>query len=315
LDPFKVLWYYDDFSNAKVISNRDYISTSMFNRNYKTYKYNSFIFGSSRTIAFKTTTWKKYLKSNDNPFVFDASAESIYGIYTKMIYLDNLDVDIKNAIILICRDVSFNHTTNHSGHLFIKHPATSRENWVSFQFEFLKAYLSPKFITRYYNYLLKGKFETSMVNYINNQEIVSNPITNDLYIIDQEKELENNPEKYYKERDYLFYKRNGEVVDSVDHITAEYAFMLKEIKRIMIKHQTNYKIILSPLFDQTTYTSADKLFLKSLFENNLYDFSGKNFFTESKYNFYEQSHFRPTVGDSIFSIMYNSTLLDSLKFH
>jgi hypothetical protein len=44
--------------------------------------------------------------------------------------------------------------------------------------------------------------------------------------------------------------------------------------------------------------------LKGLFGENLYDFSGKNAFTEDKYNFYESSHYRKKVGDGIMAIIY-----------
>jgi hypothetical protein len=39
-------------------------------------------------MAFKPARWKKYLPQNAEPFLFDASNESIYGIYTKIKWLD-----------------------------------------------------------------------------------------------------------------------------------------------------------------------------------------------------------------------------------
>ena len=52
-DPFKVLRHYDDYSFYYITPNRDYISTEIFINNNKNYHYNSFVFGSSRTSAFK----------------------------------------------------------------------------------------------------------------------------------------------------------------------------------------------------------------------------------------------------------------------
>ncbi len=108
-DPFKVLRDYKNYSSSEVVLNRDYVSTTMFLKNHKKNNYNSFIFGSSRTLAFRTKVWSKYLTKKDKIFVFDASSESIYGIYTKLKYLDSKKIKITNAIIVICRDRTFEY--------------------------------------------------------------------------------------------------------------------------------------------------------------------------------------------------------------
>ena len=303
-DPFKVLRHYNDYSYSYVIPNRDYISTTMFMSNYKNKSYNSFILGSSRTLAFKPNSWRKYLSDNDNPFVFDASNESIYGIYTKLKYLDSTNVEIKNALIILCRDVSFNYTENHKGHLFIKHPATSGESNLAFQFEFFKAYLSPKFPFNFYSYKILGTYMPFMAGYIDRRKITFDTITNEINIIDQETEITENPAEYYAKRRDLFYERIGEKTDSIQGITNKHLFLLKEIRRILEKNNTNYKVVLSPLYDQTKFNPSDLLLLKIEFGNNLYDFSGKNSFTDNKMNYYETNHYRPNIGDSILKRIY-----------
>ncbi len=80
--------------------------------------------------------------------------------------------------------------------------------------------------------------------------------------------------------------------------------MLKEIKRILKKNNTNYKVVLTPLYEQIKYNPTDLIFLKNLFGSNLYDFSGKNSYTENQTNYYESSHFKPVIGDSILAIIY-----------
>jgi len=96
LDPFRVLWTYD-FSkdlHANAGLNRDFVSTEFFKEKYQQYHYDSFIFGSSRTLAFLPEDWGKYLPDNSSIFCFDASHESIYGIYTKLKYLENHNISI-----------------------------------------------------------------------------------------------------------------------------------------------------------------------------------------------------------------------------
>ncbi|MCC6252369.1 MAG: hypothetical protein IT238_07910 [Bacteroidia bacterium] len=303
-DPFKVLRHYDDYSYPYVIPNRDYISTSMFINNYKKNNYNSFVFGSSRTLAFKPNSWRKFLSVKDSPFMFDASGESIYGIYTKLKYLDSMNVEIKNALIILCRDFSFLQTGNHTGHLFVKHPATSGENNLLFQFEFFKAYTSLKFLFNFYSYKILGNYKPFMSGYIENRKITYDTLTNEFTIIDQETELTQNPTEYYSKRKELFYARMGEKTDSIQRINKKQIFMLKEIKRILEKNNTNYKVVLSPLYEQIKFNPTDLNILKNEFGNDLYDFSGKNSFTDNITNYYEISHFRPNVGDSILKIIY-----------
>ncbi len=304
-DPFKVLKNYNDYSYPFVIPNRDYISTTMFIKNHKKYNYNSFVFGSSRTLAFRPTSWEKYLRIDDIPFMFDASGESIYGIYTKLNYLDSTKVKIDNVLIILCRDISFKNSENQSEHLFIKHPITSGESNLSFQLVFLKAYLSPKFLYNFFGYKIIGHYQPFMSGYIENRKINFDSITNEINIIDQETELNQNPTEYYLKRKNLFYLRNEEKIDTVQRISNKQVSMLNEIKRILEKNNSTYKIVLSPLYEQIKFSNSDIRILRNIFGNCLFDFSGKNKYTIPISNYYETSHYRSHVGDSILNTIYN----------
>ncbi len=303
-DPFKVVKSYNDYSYPHVIPNRDFISTEMFLKNQAKEKYNSFIFGSSRTLAFRPYSWAKYLPNQAKPFMFDASGESIYGIYTKLKYLDSKKVKIDNALLILCRDASFANDANHKGHLFIKHPTTSGESNFDFHWLFYKAYLSPKFLFYFYNYTFTNKFKPYMSGFIENRKITFDIKTNEIRILDQENEISKSADDYYAKREAIFYKRHGQKIDSVDRINKKYLSMLDEIKKILAKNKTNYKVVLTPLYEQVKFSKNDFKVLKATFGLNLYDFTGKNKFTDDQRNYYETSHFRPNVGDSIFEIIY-----------
>jgi hypothetical protein len=303
-DPFRVLRDYSDYSNPKVIPNRDYISTTMFDKNYKKYKYNSFIFGSSRTLAFKPNSWQNYLQIKSMPYMFDASAESIYGIYTKLKYLDSKNIEIRNVLIIMCRDVTFNDVEKNDGHLFIKHPVTSGDHFFNFHSKFFKAYLNLNFLFNFYSFKVIGNYRPYMTGYLENRMITYDTITNECNIVDQEKEIKQNPNEYFANRNDLFYARSGETLDSLQRITSKHVFMLKEIKRILEKNNTSYKVVVSPLYDQIKLNPVDFSILKNIFGKNLYDVSGENCFTENIRNYYEPSHYRPNVGDSILQLIY-----------
>jgi hypothetical protein len=80
--------------------------------------------------------------------------------------------------------------------------------------------------------------------------------------------------------------------------------MLKEIKEILVKHHTRYKIILSPIYDEMKFSQEDLRVLKAIFGDHVYDFTGENAITRSKYNWYETKHFRTFIGDSILNQIY-----------
>jgi hypothetical protein len=307
-DPFKVIRKYNDYSYPHVITNRDYISTEMFLKNYNRYHYNSFVFGSSRTMAFKTKSWLRYLPPDSRPFMFDASAETAYGIDLKLRFLDSMHVSLNNALLIFCRDVTFKSVDNSTEHLYSKHPLLSGQNELAFQSTFFKAYLSTPFIGYFYDYQFTGKYRPFMTGYLENRKIKYDTITNEMMILDQEKEISEMPEEYYEKRKRIFYPRYGEHSDSIERIQQPHLLLLLDIKRILEKNKTNYKIVLSPLYEQIKFNPKDLAKLEEIFKGHVYDFTGSNYFTGNKTNYYESAHYRPVVGDSILHIIYEGQM-------
>ena len=303
-DPYKVIYRYDNFSNSKVTLNKDYISTETLFRNRG--RYESFIFGSSRTMAFKPKVWQKYIGSKSKILVFDSSCESIYGIYKKIHLLDSLNININNVLIILCRDYSFNGEGDSDGHLFMKHYYLSHKSYLDFQFCFYKAYLSPKFLFSYYGYLIFGKTYGWMDRYIESENIDFDPLTNEMRRIELEKEIYFNSKKFYRRsfKDGSFFKRPVPVLDSISRISFLQKEMIIKIHNILLKHKTKYKIILSPLYIQIGFNQKDVDFLQSVFNRNLYNFSGVNKYTNSYLNYYENSHYTVKVGGDILKTIY-----------
>lgn len=305
-DPFRVLYKYNDYSKDCIFTlNRDYVSTEVFMNNYKKQGYNSFIFGDSKTLAFKPSSWQKYLSPTDSPFLFDASNESVYGIYLKIKYLDAIHVKIDNALIL-CASFSHSEDNDHTGCLFMKHPILTEKNRLHFQFEFLKAFLHPMLFLSFHDYKLTKKYKSYMYEYIEHNQRTTDPITNEVNLIGLENEILNTPEKYYEDRKNIFYERESEKTDTIQKINPKQLYFLTEIKRILEKHNTKYRVVLAPGYSQTKFNPDDKETLINLYGNRVYDFSGKNSFTDNKTNYYETSHYRPVVGDSILMQIYRN---------
>ncbi|MCX6295417.1 MAG: hypothetical protein NTX97_05010, partial [Bacteroidetes bacterium] len=102
IDPFKVLYKYSEQLNTdkkyQITGNRDYQSTQLLLWNYKSYSYDSFILGNSRSIFYQANVWKTFV--NGTPFHFNASAESLFGINGKLKLLEELNIPIKNVLIV-----------------------------------------------------------------------------------------------------------------------------------------------------------------------------------------------------------------------
>ena len=104
---------------------------------------------------------------------------------------------------------------------------------------------------------------------------------------------------------YDLYKR-----DSIEHIgepviTEKGVELLSQIHQLFVNGNTNYKIVVSPLFDQIKLNPIDKSILDSIFDaENVYDYSGINKYTADTLNYYEASHYRPRVAVQILEEIY-----------
>ncbi|GHT18971.1 hypothetical protein AGMMS4957_02260 [Bacteroidia bacterium] len=145
-----------------------------------------------------------------------------------------------------------------------------------------------------------------MYEYIEHNQRTTDPITNEVNLIGLENEILNTPEKYYEDRKNIFYERESEKTDTIQKINPKQLYFLTEIKRILEKHNTKYRVVLAPGYSQTKFNPDDKETLINLYGNRVYDFSGKNSFTDNKTNYYETSHYRPVVGDSILMQIYRN---------
>lgn len=310
IDPFKVIYKYSEQINTKgkyqKAINRDFQSTELFFWNHKQYSYNSFIFGNSRSIFFQIKTWNRFILGE--PFHFNAFDESIFGINGKLRLLDDLNIDIKNALIVLDQK-TLSVTKNSSGHIFIKHPRVSKESYFSFHLEMFKGFF-PKAMLPITDVVLFGGTtyigEFGITENIWKHDMKSNQLS--FYRFDQE--LAVNPDSYYSDKLSFFFQRDTIQKFSDPSIFNEQLVLLKNIKSIFASNGTNYKIIISPLYDQMRLNQKDVFILNELFgAENVFDFSGINSLTKDYHNYYEPSHFRPFICDSILNIIYKQDSL------
>jgi len=307
VDVFKILGYQDYYANQKVVLNREMICTKTFNHYNSDIKFNSFIFGNSRSQAYKCKKWAKHLTPNAIPFHFDASAENIWGILKKIEYLDQNGSDIDNVLIVLDRK-TLSTTTSSDGHLFIAMPSVSKLSKMKYYFTYLEASLNIKFLLAYTDYTIFKTHREYMGHLINSSKYDDkvNEVNCDIWY-GYDEHIKNDSLGYYNEliKKGIFHQRlpNKEIICN---ITSEEVMQLKKIKELFTKHNTNYRIVVSPIYTQIPLEQQQLNLLNEIFEEKyVSDFSGKNKFTEPTSNYYEESHYKPYVANEIMEVIYN----------
>lgn len=310
-DCFKVFGNYNNYYKGAIVDlNREFVTLASFKNNFQKKKYNSFIFGSSRSLAYKVPEWEKHLEKPAVGFHFDATGEGVYGIYNKLVYLKKNKAKIKNALIVLDYN-TLETTENRKGHLSISPPELSGESQFGYYKQYIWASANINFINEFlkYKFFNKHSLDNKYIFPKLQSTLISDYKTGDIYF-KSETLIENNPIKYYSQKiiDGVFYKRLNIENDEVPISQKEIALLLK-IFEIIKQDNANCKIIISPLYDQKKLSNERLKLLTSIFgKENVYDFSGKNKFTNSIYNFYESSHYRPKVANEIMNIVYNNNL-------
>lgn len=312
-DPFKVLFRYEDYyvdhgKRYYINTNRSYVSTQMYIQNKDRYNYDSFIFGSSRSGYYLVEDWKKYLPDTASCFHFDGYGESLYNTYHKLKFIDGQS-PISNAIFCVERDF-FCQDKQEYGHLWVLHPSLVENNFAKFHMAFVRAYLQPKFLYAYLDYLLtrelkpymfeNGIFEKPLLGY----KLQSNERNG------ANRMIQYFSDEYYGDRLLTFPKQPDTLTYGFPVIKKSQKEMLYEIHDILVRNNTSYKIILNPIYDQIMFAQEDMDFLWELFGNHVIDFSGKNRITDDYHYYSDPSHFNEYVASEIMRIVYEK---DSIK--
>ena len=322
-DPFKVLYHYDNYYEDKgedyyINTNRSFVSTRMYIQNKDRFRYDSFIFGSSRSGYFLVEDWKQYLPDSASCFHFDGYGESLYNTYRKIKFIDGKS-PIRNVLLCVERDFFYQYKQEY-GHLWVLPPCLVDDNFGVFHMAFIRAYLNPEFLHAFFEILITGKTKPYMFE----NGIFEKPIAG-YKIASNERNGENRSiqkfsDSFYDGKTMAFPPRPDTITHGFAVIKEPQKQMLQEIHEILVHNQTSYKIILNPVYDQLLFASEDKEFLVGLFGDNVVDFSGKNRITEDFHYYSDPSHFNEYVASELMRIAYESDyfkqqhLLDSIYF-
>ncbi len=302
--------------------NRGFVSTQIYTQYKDSFHYDSFLFGSSRSGFFRIDDWLKHIPDSSSCFHFDGYGESLYLIHKKILYIDGRS-KINNAIICIDRDVLMQAEPYYS-HLHYTPPKlVDNDNYLSFQFEYIKTYLQPEFFRAFAGFKLTNKIKPYMVE---TGIIDTMPYHYDLKHneVGRQRSSDIIDTSYYTEKVVAAFAKVNRTKEQTyfdNSIKEKQRLLLTDIKNVLDKNNTSYRVVINPMYDQKKLSVEDMTFLKSLFKDNLYDFSGINKFTDSYYNYTDPSHFRAFVASKIMEIMYEkdeirqNAMIDSLKVY
>ncbi|MFM7016799.1 MAG: hypothetical protein ACKOX3_10780 [Bacteroidota bacterium] len=314
-DPFKVFFSYDDYyTNNPVTGNREDICLKLLNKHPRATAINNFIIGSSRSQAFKTNEWAKRMKAkNDQTFFhYDGSSLGLYRSKNAINYLSEHSKKI-NTILWIIDPDFFGELQNPSGHLFIQPPAVSHENKWLYYFKFVLAAMDFHFVMSNVVYYLDGKtYHDFMGFYIGKSKYyhTCKNLTADIYY-SYDKDIAKDSTGYYQNllKKGVFYKRPIAPIVSKQLINEEQLILLQQIKEIKRSKKFQLKIVISPLYNQIKFNPKDLQSLENIFgKENIYDFSGKNVYTNDFRNYYESSHFKPYIANQILDAIYSENI-------
>lgn len=302
-DPFHVVRNYDAYPDNYLESyNRNRISTQVFLNNNAEQDYKSFVFGSSKSSVFYTEDWAKYI-DDPNPYHFDASNEIISGIASKIDFIDQQGNNIKNALVIFDGE-TFNSTIDTANSIIhIQDYNWSGQHPFLYQLVFFKAFFKDMYFVKFFDKLIFKKYRPYMYGAFENKHMLYTPVNNDFIFQGYIDQLKEDSLAYYN-RD-LFYKRSDDELTANPGIEPYQVNYLNNMKAIFDKHNTNYKIVFGPNYDQKKVGPEDLAIVNKIFGNaNVYDFTGQNELTNPLANYYEIYHYKPAVARKVLEEIY-----------
>jgi hypothetical protein len=269
--------------------------------------YNTFIFGSSRSIPFYSCYVKHKIfrdKSTVIPFHFANWGDRIRGIERKLKYLDAKGFKLNNIFILLDNSICFLENGDVKKDESYK---ISRKTWLEastnhFLYFF---YYSGKNLPKNIRILVGLEKEIDQM-YVDD-------FTNDLNHVCPTKHVESvfyAPQKYINLQTKLP-PRNGIEHRQPNRINPTIENYLKQIKFILNKHNSKYVIIYTPMYDQYKFGKKDETILDNYFHNHIIDFSGVNTITNRANEYSDPTHYFPIIGKRMIDSISKTSLFNA----
>lgn len=260
-------------------------------------RYNTFIFGSSRTTGLYACYVQRKLK-NSRAFHYGNWNESIGGILQKVKLLDSLGYSLSNVIIYLDVDNTFegDGKARPYDHYLITH-TTKRH----YQIEHFQEFISnPANLP----ILIGQKPPKADFPDWHSDTVTNDPThicTDSVIACYGNREL-SRPDSLkidaMRKSGFLFVRDKRQKFMG-KQISGPELSKVNELAGILHRHKSKIYVVITPLYDQMKFNPQDMEVLKSAFGPDLYDFSGINGITNDDYNYPDREHFRPVISKQI----------------
>lgn len=310
LDPFEVIWHYDDYfknRGTRLSLNHGYVAVSNFENHYDQYRWDSFIFGNSRSRYWEIKDWEEVLPANSRGYHFDASGETLEGLLRKFQWLEKKNITIKNVLICMDTDILSNvNSSDERTHIFMIPPQlVGYRNFFDFQMSNFKVFCNFEFLRNCFVMWFTPDFKIDIADLVTGEIFDYDYSRNQVSLTPTERKISKG--EYYTDElvNRLFV--NNQYPDSIYPVTIDSVQreMLGEIASIVKRNNTDCRIVINPRYNQIKMHPKDVMELKSLFgTNKVYDYSGVNNITNDYHNYYEYSHYRSFIAKKIMHTIY-----------
>ena len=299
-----VLRHYKNYDKSYIYPNEHYVCWQTYLNNRKLYNFNSFIMGNSCTMGFHCFDWEKYLDKKDKAFRLFGNSESLLNVDKKLHALERFHAPIRH-ILLIADDHLLADEVENYGVYTVLPPDISDIGEFNFQMIFLQSFFSPKYLFPYCEYNISHHFSLSMKAIINHYGRIRNPLNCDA-INPHEKEIRQEGFNYWKIHQQEFPPHNGTLEEHKSVISKKEIVILNDIKTLCLRNHADIKVVISPAYIEKKLNYKDLSILQHIYgKQNVFDFSGRNSYSQNIHNFYDQVHFRPELGMQLLNRIYN----------
>lgn len=318
-DPFRVLRPTDPFWRADdtmhVGTNKSMISTFQFDSRHKLYRWDSYIFGSSLSIAYRADDWAVFLPDTARVFHFDGAWETLRGIQLKMHYVVDQGEHIANALIVMDVEIFRRDDIHHPAPYLFRQPPqiTPEHDLLQFHWSFFRQWLNREFLLAYIDLKLNGLQPYMLQHSIFTTEQPDyDPVVNEESYPFYENAIAADIDAFYARRAQLFEGLPTEEHTAPPQLTADNPIaannrrIIADMARLLRDEHTDFRIVLVPRLSLERINPADLRLLQDTFgADRITDLSGKNDLSTEPHNFYDgYSHPRPTTCSQVLDSIY-----------
>ena len=305
-DPFFMFHYDRPWAKVEKSRNDDFRTVDTYLKYNDSLQYNAFLFGNSKTLAFLSTDWKKFIGKEKSIYKFGSPGESLLGIRKKLELIDKNNGKIDNALLILDTKIlsNVNNTKPPSeGPVYLKGPLTSNNSLLDYYFKGFYFYLYDGFFV---NYLMNLDTQKP-IEKLPNDKVLKNFMTMEEY-----KNLKYSNEflRWDSEQTFDFFEIQDYTSKETDY-QAENIFLddidkehLQAIKTILEKHNTDYYIIFGPEYECNESLMNLQIFETIFKKERVKDYRSDENFCNKENLFYEPNHYRPVVGLEIMKLIY-----------